>query len=150
MLKCKEEKKKTKYWHVVSQWLDTFGYSLKSFNHMFIKSNTPVYCSLCHPAISVSSERCSSLAFRFISDPSFCSFCTSCCTWSRVACTSPTCVSNFCQIKNSILIDTKKKQFMHTQGIKKQTLETNVHQYFKLRYGVHGHGRCTSSTRHSQ
>lgn len=61
------------------------------------KADTAVVC-LSHPAFSVSNERCSSLAFRFTSDPSFCSFCTSCCTWSRVVCNSPTCDSNFCQI----------------------------------------------------
>lgn len=54
---------------------------------------------LSHPVFSVSSVCCSSLAFSLTSDPSFCSFSTSCCTWSRVACNSPTCDSNFFQSK---------------------------------------------------
>lgn len=55
--------------------------------------------SFSHPAFSDSTECCSSFTFRFTSVPSFCSFCTSCCAWSRAVFNSPTCDSNCYQIK---------------------------------------------------
>lgn len=54
--------------------------------------------SFSHPAFSDSTECCSSFTFRFTSVPSFCSFCTSCCAWSRAVFNSPTCDSNCYQI----------------------------------------------------